>query len=471
MWAHFETMQVIQKPTYASMYFPGQALFLLLGKVATGCMWAGVVLSAGLMCMAICWALQGWLPPGWALFGGLIAVFRFALFSYWINSYWGGAPGALGGALVLGAFPRISRRLPATGALGASLLMGLGIVLLAVTRPFEGAIVCVPAGIAMLLWLVRLPRSSLLAALGRVVAPIVCVLAAAAALLGYYNYRVTGAATRVPYAVNQQTYGWPLTLPWFAVQPHTHSSKPMHDYFLWEAEQHEKLTDMRHHLFSNVLDGFRLWTFFAGPALTVFLVFLPWALADRRVRLPAFVFAAGLLAVAVEQSRFPHYFAPATAAFLVLLLQSARHLRAAGARSKGSALAMVRFVPIVLLLTVTARAVVPALRTRVSAVNPSSSWCCSRPGNLQRAEVVDRLKETDGQHLVIVRYGPLHKFLYEWVYNDPGIDEAKIVWARDMGEGPDGELVRYFAGRHVWLLLVNDDQRAPELRAFSPGSR
>src|SRR6476646_8458558 len=33
MWVHFETFHVNWKPTYASMYFPGQALFLALGKV------------------------------------------------------------------------------------------------------------------------------------------------------------------------------------------------------------------------------------------------------------------------------------------------------------------------------------------------------------------------------------------------------------------------------------------------------
>src|SRR5581483_10432892 len=81
MWAHMETIQVIQKPTYASMYPPGQGAFLALGILAAGLPWAGVVLSVALMCMAICWALQAWLPPGWALLGALIAVARFALFS------------------------------------------------------------------------------------------------------------------------------------------------------------------------------------------------------------------------------------------------------------------------------------------------------------------------------------------------------------------------------------------------------
>jgi len=81
MWRHFETIHVIERPTYSSMYFPGQGLFLALGEAVSHCPWAGVLLSVALLCAAICWALQGWLPPAWALAGGLLCVLRFGLFS------------------------------------------------------------------------------------------------------------------------------------------------------------------------------------------------------------------------------------------------------------------------------------------------------------------------------------------------------------------------------------------------------
>ena len=60
MWKHFETFHVNQLPTYCSIYYPAQGLFLAFGQTFLGHPFWGVWLSTGLMCAAFCWALQAW---------------------------------------------------------------------------------------------------------------------------------------------------------------------------------------------------------------------------------------------------------------------------------------------------------------------------------------------------------------------------------------------------------------------------
>ncbi len=135
MWVHFETIHIDLVPTYMSMYFPAQGLELAAGKVLLGNPWFSVMIGGALMCSALCWMLQGWLPPPWALLGGFLAVMRIALFSYWTSTYRGAGPlCAIGGALVLGSIPRFTKT-----ASGRYLLtMSLGAVILVLSRPYEG---------------------------------------------------------------------------------------------------------------------------------------------------------------------------------------------------------------------------------------------------------------------------------------------------------------------------------------------
>jgi hypothetical protein len=150
MWRFFETFHVIQHPTYMSKYPPAQGAVLALGQTF-GHPWIGVLSSVGGMCAAVLWMLQGWLPPRWALLGGILVLLRFAIFGYWINSYWGGAVVSVGGALVIGALPRVIHfRRPRDAT-----ILGIGAAILANSRPFEGFIFCLPVASALTLWLFR----------------------------------------------------------------------------------------------------------------------------------------------------------------------------------------------------------------------------------------------------------------------------------------------------------------------------
>jgi hypothetical protein len=70
----------------------------------------------------------------------------------------------------------------------------------------------------------------------------------------------------------------------------------------------------------------------------------------------------------------------------------------------------------------------------------------------------------DGQHLVLVRYSNDHEPAEEWVFNEADIDASKVVWAREMNEAQDRELLNYFAGRRVWLM--EPDQDPPRLSVY-----
>ena len=45
---------------------------------------------------------------------------------------------------------------------------------------------------------------------------------------------------------------------------------------------------------------------------------------------------------------------------------------------------------------------------------------------------------------MLVRYAPDHNVLEEWVYNHADIDGSAIVWARDMGDAANRELLDYY---------------------------
>jgi hypothetical protein len=444
LWRQFETIQEIQRPTYNSMYFPAQGIFLAAGRVL-GHPWFGVLMSVGLMSAAVLWMLQGWFPPGWALLGSVICSLRYGLFSYWMNSYWGGAVGVIGGALVLGAIPRIRR-----GMLSRHfVLLAAGLLLLANSRPFEGAALSIAPGLSLLGHIRRQRGPALRRALSRPIPAFLLVMATGCVLMATYFRAVTGNPLTPPYRVNQQTYGWPLTLPWFSVKPVAHRWQPMHDYFLWEVEQHRKF-QLGTHVLENGTDLVVLWSFFAGPLLSVPLLFLPGVWRDRRLRLLFFTAACMVVALCLEQSRYPHYASPGSCVYIALLVASMRVMRASGRRS-GKGPAMVRLLSVASLACTGALLALPAHMRAPDRFNPYTSWCCSVGGNLERAAVLERLRSANGRHLVIVRYAPGHNWMNEWVWNDADIDQSKVVWARDDGRGNQA-LVGYFKDRTVWLL-------------------
>ena len=70
----------------------------------------------------------------------------------------------------------------------------------------------------------------------------------------------------------------------------------------------------------------------------------------------------------------------------------------------------------------------------------------------QRQEAIERIMRQGLRHLVIVRYSEDHDIHTEWVYNRANIDGSEIIWARDMGQARNVELLEYYRDRKIWLL-------------------
>jgi hypothetical protein len=451
MWIHFESFHIIQQPTYASKYPPAQGLILAAGQIISGHPIVGIWLSIALACAAICWMLQAWVPPKWALMGGLLAMLRFGILGLWSQSYWGGAMAALGGALLFGAMRRILRR----QQIGNTFLMGMGIVILANSRPFEGLLVSLPVLVVIFIRIAGKTGSPLAVSLKRVVLPLVLIFAAAGVGMCYYNWRVTGDPLLLPYRVHEATYGISPLFLWQSL-----GQKP--DYRHKTIEDFQTYWALTWYMSQRSLTGLikvaerkieTLWEFYLGFCLMIPMLALPWLVKNRWMRFIFFTCSLLLIGLLTETFTGAHYAAPATCLVFAVVIQGIRHLRLWQRRRRPAGRWLAILIPVFYAVLLIVR-----LSLGLDPLNPKG-W------NFQRAELLSRLEADGARHLVIVGYGPEHNLHQEWVYNRADIDGAKVVWARDMGVNSNCELINYFRDRKLWYLQVDSENFIPR---FSP---
>ncbi len=442
----FESFHILIHPTYASMYAPGQGLVLALGQVGFGLPWAGVLLSIALMCGAVTWLFQAFLPPRWSLAGGLAFALLYGVEHYFANSYWGGALPAAGGALLFGAVARIVRGRPGPRRpVLWSLLAGLGAAVLMLTRPWEGFCAGLPAALALVFGLVRGKDGTLSRRLVRGLLPAAGVVLAAGGWLLFYDFRVTGDPLTPPYLLNLRRYYVAPLFVWQSERPAPdYPSETMRRFYTgWrESERSLRQVDTKSPFVSLAI-WLRDFKVVSGAVAAGVLL-----LALRRKAALPLLFAGTFLAlVSLQTVRLFHYLAPALGLLALLILMGLRAL--GGVRVRGRRLA--RLLPAVVL----AAAAIGLVRNMALTLHEMAT--APRVGfRERRADLAAALAAMPGRQLVFVRYGPAHDVHAEWVYNGADLEGAKVLFVHDLSPEKNEQLLAHDPTRTAWLLLPDE---------------
>lgn len=436
LWEHFEQFHVISQPVFAAKYQPLPAAFLAVGQ-KMGSPYYGVLISAAVTFSAALWMLYGWLPPSYALLGWVIALVTWGPSTYWMNSYWGGLVPALGGILVTGAWPRLRQAV----TLRDSSLLGLGIVVLAASRPYEGLVLSALA-CGSLLWVNPRGWRWILQA-----APVV---AAGLGVLLYYDFKVTGSPWLLPYLVHDRQYA---AIGNFIFQ-HPKAQLPVYrhpefrtlfaDWFVRDSAIYRAhpLTKL------SFLWGF----YFINWPVTLALVCAPFACKNKRLRWAAILLGLFFVGLFMLTGILPHYAAPGVGLLLVFQVGGLHWLRYWNPQGKplGSLLARVAMSAMVLLF------VQDVIQRPLSYTSGPAAF------KSLRRSLIAQLDAAPGKQLVLVRYSAEHNPYMDFVVNGADFDEERILWARAMGAEADRSLIDYFHDRRIWLL--DGDDPTPQLK-------
>ncbi|HKD05546.1 MAG TPA: hypothetical protein VKB79_06560 [Bryobacteraceae bacterium] len=443
----FETVFVLQEPTYSSIYPLAQGIALAIGELIFRQPWAGVLLTEGVMCALIYWMLLAWVPATWAFVGGLLAIAEFGPLNQWMNTYWGGAVSAIAGCLVFGAIPRLR----ASGGKRDAAIAGGGLGLQILARPFEAALVALCA----LPFLRRRRGAALLAVLP------------ALALTAAHNRAVTGTWLSLPYSVSRYQYGVPAA---FTFQKNIEAHRPLTQEqgldLRAQTEVHGPGVDTIGSYAARLASRIRFYRFFYLTPLYLALPFFFPALRERR-----YLWVAATLCVLALGTNFypyfyPHYIAAATCLFVLISVVALRRLSWIRVRGVTAGAQAMRLIALLCLAHFAFWYGLHLFGTEdlFIASGQYESWDFINFGDAEgRAAIDRRLAAATGRQLVIVHFGPAH-LLREWIHNASNIDAARVVWALDLGPGENEKLVRYYPDRKVWLL--EPDARPPRLREY-----
>lgn len=461
----FEVEHVLVVPTYNSKYPPGQALALGIGQALFGRPIWGVWLSCGLLAASLYWMLEAWVSPRWAFITTVFAVVMLGVSSYWAQSYWGGALAAAGAALLCGGLRRTLRS-PRTFA---SALMGLGVVILAVTRPFEGALVCLAVGCVLLWWLVHDVRTDWRSKLRRWCLPFAAVLLAGGFGISLNNRAVTGQWTTLPHTLYQKQYFYQGLFLFSRVR---------------EPERRPVARVARFHQSKRIvpLTGVPLLMAAGNNFFRRFPAAIQGAIGDMQIRpidlrhsVVLWFLALGLISLRDRWLWFcgativlvllggaflwpwhTHYTAPIVPlVFAAAAIVMRRNAVSYAARRRVRAFAPAALVSLAGVYGLYINGTIALGRWHTRSKIPLEVGLSDRPTAVtDREDLKRRLERRGGQHLVFVDYGPSYSVHDEWVYNPADLRGAPVLFAHDLGPVKNRDLIAEYEGRTVWRARV-----------------
>jgi hypothetical protein len=443
----FEAVFTLQEPSYSSTFPMGQGLILALGWTLFGHPWAGVAISIAALCALSYWMLRAWTTPGWALTGGLLAVAIFGPLCPWMNLYWGGAVSASAGCLIFGALPRLRQ----TWRTRDAVLLGAGMGIQALARPFESVFVALAVALFFGRDWLRLPsarRGAALAALAFLPALL---------LILAQNQQVTGSFTTLPYQVSRSQYGVPAPFTFEPNSPPQRTLSAEQD-LVYRAQV--AVTGEAHELgfMGRLLERVRFYRlFFLAPLLLALPAFL-LALGEWRFRWAAL--AIGLLALGsnVYPYFYAHYVAAAACLFLLVSVTALDRLSRIPWLS--GAAHVILFLCAFQFLFWYGMHLAGNERMLFAMTRYESASFINYGDPEGRIAIDRRLAAAPGGQLVFVRYSATHMF-HEWIHNAADPDSAHVVWAADLGAAENEKLRQYYPDRKAWL--AEPDARPPLL--------
>ena len=459
----FETLHVLQQPTYASKYPPGQALQLAAGMLLGNPLF-GVWITIGLFAVATAWMLRGLAPATWAALGGLVFSWQWGALTYWGNSYWGGSLFALAGMLVFGGAVRFWKKSTVSAAWWA----GVGAGIMALTRPYEGLWFCVGPALVMAGRLVKWKMEdgrwkNKVVAVGAALAPV----AAALTFLLIYNHAVTGDALMFPHRL-YQTQQMPEVgvFVWDHPGAEPAGRNPELSYQLHRfnpavmfAPTVNLIDLIRAHIKLIVpqIRGFFLQGFFGVGAVWALLGGQAWRRLAGRLALGCLASFLFML-LTLRFFGFSHYAAAWVAPLAALIILGFRGLCIL--RWPGR-----RCTPTVVTLLLVGWAAMTLVQHTAGGYVPRL-WAVSRFEVTLQLE--DQTAKDQRGNVVFVMMHEGQPAFAEWVYNGADIDAQPVIFARSLGPARDVAVAKYYPTRHLWQAWLTMDGQLDHLTPYDP---